>query len=54
MGCSTNGIKCYDCLSDNSISLEWRSKKNALKEIIDKKCSVCGSENWHFTDEMGQ
>ena len=68
MGIATNGAVCQDCsekkckkCSNNwdeggafCLVIEWLSKENALKRIKETKCLCCGSDNWSFTDDMGQ
>ena len=54
MGTSINYAKCDDCFEEFGIVLEWTNKKGALEIINKTVCPNCGSDNWHFTDRMGQ
>lgn len=54
MGTAVNGIVCNKCQTENGIVLEWLSKYKAIEEIKKTKCGECGSDDWSFTDDMGQ
>jgi Zn finger protein HypA/HybF involved in hydrogenase expression len=54
MGTAINWVRCNDCEEDFDVVLEWKSKDSSLDEIKKTKCPKCGSENWYFTDRMGQ
>ena len=54
MGRSVNETYCNDCEEEFYIILEYLSKKDAIEEIKKTKCPKCGSDNWSFTDSMGQ
>jgi len=54
MGIATNGARCNKCEEEFYLVLEWSSKEDAMKTIQNTKCPKCGSDDWSFTDEMGQ
>ena len=54
MGIAVNHARCKKCGDDIIVILEWRSKQEAIKEIQETKCTKCGSDEWSFTDNMGQ
>ena len=54
MGKSINSLNCNSCGEEFGIALEWENKKEALEKIEKKKCPKCKSDDWYFTDEMGQ
>ena len=62
MGTSTNMARCNDCekklgfdgADGFGVVLEWLSKDSAVDKIKETKCPVCGSDDWYFTDDMGQ
>jgi len=54
MGISRNWCKCNKCEEEFDVILEWKLKESAIKLIENTKCPNCGSDDWYFTDEMGQ
>lgn len=54
VGTSVNWACCKQCEKTFGIVLEWKSRKSAIEEIKKTKCPECKSENWYFTDSMGQ
>ncbi len=54
MGTSINGTRCDNCGEEFSVVLEWLYKEDAVKEIEKTMCPNCESDNWYFTDDMGQ
>ena len=54
MGIALNGLKCNKCNEEFDIALEWRSKNVVIEKIKKTRCPKCGSNDFYFTDEMGQ
>ena len=44
----------FDGTDGFGVVLEWLSKDSAVDKIKETKCPVCGSDDWYFTDDMGQ